>query len=56
MDLAIGEAEGIFRTIRRVNTTDANNFVIDKSDRFVEELLPNLALITWCAWSSDSLP
>ena len=49
MDLAIGEAEGVFRTIRRVNTVDASNFVIDKSDRFVEELLSNLALITMCA-------
>ena len=49
MDLAIGEAEGVFRTIRRVNTTDASNFVIDKSDRFVEELLSNLSLITMCA-------
>jgi putative ABC transport system permease protein len=49
MNLAIGEAEGVFRPIRRINTTDASNFVIDKSDRFVEELLSNLSLITWCA-------
>jgi putative ABC transport system permease protein len=49
MSLAIGEAEGVFRTIRRVNTTDASNFVIDKSDKFVEELLSNLSLITICA-------
>jgi putative ABC transport system permease protein len=46
MDMAIGEAEGVFRPIRRVNTTDASNFVIDKSDRFVQELLTNLAFIT----------
>jgi putative ABC transport system permease protein len=49
MNLAIGEAEGVFRPIRRINTTDASNFVIDKSDRFVEELLSNLSLITLCA-------
>jgi putative ABC transport system permease protein len=49
LDLAIGEADGVFRTVRRVNTTDASNFVIDKSDRFVEELLSNLAIITYCA-------
>jgi putative ABC transport system permease protein len=49
MNLAIGEAEGVFRPIRRVNTTDASNFVIDKSDRFVEQLLSNLSLITMCA-------
>jgi putative ABC transport system permease protein len=49
MNLAIGEAEGVFRPIRRINTTDASNFVIDKSDRFVEQLLSNLSLITMCA-------
>jgi putative ABC transport system permease protein len=49
INLAIGEAEGVFRPIRRIHTTDASNFVIDKSDRFVEELLSNLSLITWCA-------
>ncbi len=49
VSLAVGEAEGVFRPIRRINTTDASNFVIDKSDRFVEELLSNLSLITWCA-------
>jgi putative ABC transport system permease protein len=46
IDLAIGEAEGVFRPIRRVSSTDASNFVVDKSDRFVEELLKNLGFIT----------
>jgi putative ABC transport system permease protein len=50
MDVAIGEAEGVFRPIRRINTTDASNFVIDKSDRFVQELLSNLSVITWSAF------
>jgi len=49
VDAAIGEAEGIFRPVRRLTTTEANNFVIDKSDRFVEELLRNLGFITWSA-------
>jgi putative ABC transport system permease protein len=49
LDMAIGEAEGVFRPIRRISTTDASNFAIDKSDRFVEELLSNLSLITLCA-------
>ncbi len=49
ISLALGEADGTFRTIRRVNTTDASNFVIDKSDRFVEQLLSNLSVITLCA-------
>lgn len=49
VDAAIGEAEGIFRPIRRLNITEANNFVIDKSDRFVEELLRNLGVVTLSA-------
>ena len=55
VSLAIGEAEGVFRPIRRINTTDASNFVIDKSDRFVEQLLSNLSLITWCAIAIGSI-
>ena len=46
VDAAIGEATGIFRRIRKLNTTEADNFVIDKSDRFVEELLKNLSFVT----------
>ncbi|HTQ64158.1 MAG TPA: ABC transporter permease [Puia sp.] len=46
VDGAIGEAQGIFRPIRRLTVTEADNFVIDKSDRFVEELLTNLGFIT----------
>lgn len=49
ISLAIGEAEGVFRPIRRIATTDASNFVIDKSDRFVEQLLSNLSVITYAA-------
>jgi len=46
LDAAIGEAEGVFRPIRRISTTDASNFAIDKSDRFVQELIKNLGFIT----------
>jgi putative ABC transport system permease protein len=46
MDRAIGEAEGVFRPIRRLAIADASNFVIDKSDRFVEEWIKNLGFIT----------
>jgi putative ABC transport system permease protein len=49
MDVAIGEADGTFRTIRRVNISDASNFVIDKSDRVVEELLSVLSFVTVAA-------
>jgi putative ABC transport system permease protein len=49
VDAGIGEAQGVFRPIRRLGTTEADNFVIDKSDRFVEELLRNLGFITLSA-------
>jgi putative ABC transport system permease protein len=46
VDPAVGEAEGVFRPIRNLGTLEADNFVIDKSDRFVAELLKNLSFIT----------
>jgi putative ABC transport system permease protein len=46
VDAGIGEATGVFRPIRRLTTTEADNFVMDKSDRFVEELLKNLSFVT----------
>jgi putative ABC transport system permease protein len=46
LDGAIGEAEGIFRPIRRNALTEESNFLIDKSDSFVETLLRNLSFIT----------
>jgi putative ABC transport system permease protein len=46
VDAAIGEATGIFRPIRRLTQMEADNFVMDKSDRIVEELLKNLSFVT----------
>ena len=46
LDVAIGESEGIFRPIRGLALTEESNFIIDKSDAFVELLLTNLAFIT----------
>ena len=46
LDAAIGEAEGTFRPIRRLTTTEDINFVIDKSDVFVQMLMKNLSFIT----------
>ena len=43
---AIDQAEGIFRPVRRLALSEDNNFVIDKSDTFVEMLLRNLGFIT----------
>lgn len=49
LDIAIGEAEGIFRPIRRISTLEENNFIVDKSDSFVELLLRQLSLLTIAA-------
>jgi putative ABC transport system permease protein len=46
---AIDQAEGIFRPVRRLEVTEADNFLIDKSDTFVNLLLSNLSKITWAA-------
>jgi len=46
---AIGQAQGTFRPIRRLATTEEDNFLIDKSDGFVEMLMRNLSFITYAA-------
>ena len=49
IDGAIDQAEGVFRPIRRLEVTEADNFMIDKSDSFVALLLKNLSVITLSA-------
>jgi putative ABC transport system permease protein len=49
MDAAIGEATAKFRSIRKMSTTETENFVIDKSDSFVEMLLDQLGYLTGAA-------
>lgn len=49
LNMAIGEGEGVFRSIRKVETKEADNFIIDKSDSFVELLLRNLSWLTGAA-------
>jgi len=45
----MGEAEGTFRSVRKLTTTEGNNFLIDKSDSFVDMLLKNLNWLTLSA-------
>lgn len=45
MDVATGEAKGTFRPIRKLETRDADNFFIDKSDSIAEALLTNLGFL-----------
>lgn len=49
LESAIGEAEGVFRAIRKLPTLEDNNFIIDKSDSFVELLLRQLSMLTLAA-------
>jgi putative ABC transport system permease protein len=49
MDVAIGEATATFRPLRRLSTTESENFVIDKSDSIVEMLLNQLGYLTGAA-------
>jgi putative ABC transport system permease protein len=43
---AMGEAEGIFRAIRKLNTTEENNFVLDRSDSIAEKAMNSLGFLT----------
>jgi putative ABC transport system permease protein len=43
---AMGEAEGIFRSVRRLNTTEESNFVIDRSDSVAEKAMNSLGFLT----------
>ena len=43
---AMGEAEGIFRAVRKLSTTEDNNFVIDRSDSIAEKAMNSLRFLT----------
>ena len=45
MDIAIGEAKGTFRPIRKLDVKEEANFYIDKSDSIAEALLTNLGFL-----------
>jgi putative ABC transport system permease protein len=49
MSDAIGEAEGTFRPIRGLISTDVNNFYIDKSDAIAETFIKSLSTISSAA-------
>ncbi|MGV3657454.1 MAG: ABC transporter permease [Chitinophagaceae bacterium] len=43
---AMGEAEGVFRGIRKLNTTEESNFVLDKSDSVAERAMNSIGFLT----------
>jgi putative ABC transport system permease protein len=43
---AMGEAEGIFRGVRKMNITEENNFVLDRSDSIAEKAMNSLRFLT----------
>lgn len=49
MDVAIGEATGTFRPIRKLDFKEENNFFIEKSDSIVEAFTKSLGTITTAA-------
>ncbi len=46
---AVSEATGIFRNIRKINTSSENNFEITQSDSLASSLIQNLSFITIAA-------
>jgi ABC-type antimicrobial peptide transport system, permease component len=42
----MGQAEGLFRGIRKLSTTEENNFVIDRSDAVAEKAMKSLGFLT----------
>ncbi|HEY9123456.1 MAG TPA: ABC transporter permease, partial [Bacteroidales bacterium] len=49
LDVAISEAEGIFRIVRRLAPHDANDFEIESSNSLANMLINNLRLVTMAA-------
>lgn len=46
VDQAMGEAEGVFRAVRKLNITEESNFVMDRSDSIAEKAMNSLGFLT----------
>ena len=47
MDVAIGEAKGIFRPVRKLDVKEQDNFYVDKSDSIAQSLMKNLGFLQY---------
>jgi putative ABC transport system permease protein len=47
MDVAIGEATGSFRPIRKLDVKEDDNFYVDKSDSIAQSLMKNLGFLKY---------
>lgn len=47
MDVAIGEAKGAFRPVRKLDVKEEDNFYIDKSDSIAQTLMKNLGFLKY---------
>jgi putative ABC transport system permease protein len=46
---AMGEAEGVFRSVRKLATTEESNFVLDRNDSIAEKAMNSLGMISLTA-------
>src|SRR5688572_3201172 len=46
VNVAMGEAEAVFRPIRKLTTTEENNFVLERSDSVAETAMKSLGFLT----------
>lgn len=49
LNVAVSEAEGLFRKIRNLKPSDENDFSVERSDSFLDMMLDNMAMITIAA-------
>jgi len=47
MDVAVGEARGAFRPVRKLDVREEDNFYIDKSDSIAQTLMKNLGFLKY---------
>ncbi|MEP7111327.1 MAG: ABC transporter permease [Ferruginibacter sp.] len=47
MDIAVGEARGSFRPVRKLDVKEDDNFYIDKSDSIAQSLMKNLGFLKY---------